>query len=229
MTRPTVAILFVASIAAFPAAVKTRAADLPNVSPDSRKADLKDSVKDNKNEFKQIVDLLMRNGLDSRFGDNLAPVVGLPGARPIKGDNVRSKKSGKNRGSLNCAIAYEESSEAAEYDGKRPIYIFLQTRKVMGQDSESRYYRLDLDGRLEKVTLMRGKNGEDGKAIRGSGINTDEDINSPAVKKAFAAEMADVRQWLKQQKKIIAKKSTASAAKSGAMAAASAAPAQATP
>lgn len=229
MRRPTATLLFVASIAAFSPAVKTRAADLPNVSPDSRKADLKDSVKDNKSEFKQIVDFVMQNGLDIRYGENFGPVLGLPGARPAKSDNVRSKKFDKKRGGLNCTVVYEESPEAAEYAGKRPICIVLEVGKLSGQGSENRYYRLSLDGQLEKVLLSRIKRDENGKVIRGSGVGTDEDVNSPEVKKAFAAEMADVRQWLKQQKKIIAKKSTASAGKSGAMAAASAAPAQATP
>ncbi len=229
MRRPTVALLFVASIAAFPAAVKTHAADLPNVSPNSRKADLKDSVKDTQNEFKQIVDFMMRNGIDSRYGENLGPVVGLPGARPAKGNNIRSREYGKERGLLNCDVAYDESPEATEYDGKRPICVFVQTSKVSGQNKESRYFRLSLDGRLERVILGRSKLDENGKGIRGSAVNTDEDINSPEVKKALAAEMADLRQWLKQQKKLVAKKATASAAKSGAVATAAAAPAQATP
>lgn len=229
MKRPTVTLLFLASIAAFPAAVKTRAADLPNPRAGSRKTDLKDSVKDTKNEFKQIVDFMMQNGQDSQYKESMAPVLGLPGARPVKGDNIRSKKFDKKRGGLNCAVAYEESPEAAEYAGKRPICIVLEVPKLSGQEQENRYYRLNLDGQLEKAVLSRYKRDENGKVIRGSAVNTDEDINSPEVKKALAAEMADVRQWLKQQKKV-AKKATASAAKSPAMAAtASAASAQATP
>lgn len=221
MRRMAVAILFVASIAAFPAAVKTRAADLPNVSPGSRKTDLKDSVKDNKNEFKQLVDFMMRNGLDTSYGENVGPAIGLPGARPAKGDNIRSKKFDKKRGGLNCAVVYEESPEAVEYEGKRPICIVLSVPKLSEQGTDIRYYRLSLDGQLEQVVLSSFKRDENGKVIRGSAINTDNDVNSPEVKTAFAAEMADVRQWLKQQKKLDAKKSTAAAK--------SAAPAQATP
>lgn len=206
MRRPTAALLFVASIAAFPATVKAQ----KTPPPDSRKAELKDSVKDNKNEFAQIVDFMMRNGQDSRYGENLGPAVGLPGARPVKGDNIRSKKFDKKRGGLNCSVAYEESPEATEYEGKRPICVFLEVPKPSGQESETRYYRLSLDGQLENVRLIRGKRDENGKAIRGSAIWTDEDVNSPEVKKAFEAEMADVRQWLKQQKKIVAKKATSS-------------------
>lgn len=229
MRRPATAAILLASIVVFPAAVKTRAADLPNVSQAARKADLKDSVKDTKNEFKQIVDFMMRNGIDGHYGENLAPAVGLPGARPVKGDNIRSKKFDKKRGGLNCSVVYEESPEATEYGGKRPICIFLSTAKLSGQESEGRYYKLSLDGHLERVALVRDKRDENGKGVRGSAVWTDVDVNSPEVKKAFAAEMADVRQWLKQQKKVIAKKATASTAKSGTPAATGAAASQANP
>lgn len=213
MRRLSAAILFIASIAAFSAAVKAQASDSPKPSAGSHKTGLKTLATDNKNEFKQLIEFMMRNGLDDRYGENLASSVGLPGARPLKGDNIRSKKFDKKRGGLNCTVVYEESPEATEYDGKRPICIFLEVPKLSGQGSENRYYRLSLDGQLEKVVLMRSKRDGDGKVIRGSRIDTEEDINSPEVKKAFAAEMADVRQWLKvqlkTQKKLEAKKTTA--------------------
>lgn len=213
MKRLISAPLFVTSIIVLLAAVKTRAADLPNVSHGTRKVDSKDSAKDTGNEFKQLVDLVMTNGLDSRYGENFAPHVGLPGARPAKGKNIRSRKIYKDRGGLNCAVVYEESSEETQYPGKRPICIFLEVSKISGQDSTGRYYRLSLDGRLEKVLTTSGKNDENGKPVRGSAVSTDEDINSPEVKKAFAAEMADVRQWLKQQQRQKGPPKTAPAAK----------------
>jgi hypothetical protein len=157
---------------------------------------------------------MMRNGIDSRYGENLAPSVGLPGARPVKGNNIRSKKFDKKRGGLDCAVVYEESAEETAYDGKRPVCIFLETMKTSGQDGEGLFYRLSLDGHLERVIHKRFKFGDDGKAVRGSAVDNDEDINSPEVKKALAAEMADLRQWLKQQQKVVAKAATASAAKS---------------
>lgn len=201
MKRSIGAPLFVTSIIVLLAAVKTRSADLPNVSPDSSKSNLKDSVKDTKNEFAKLVDFMMAQGQDARFGENIAPVIGLPGARPTKGDNIRSRKVYKERGGLNCSVVYEESPEATEYGGKRPICIVLEVSKRSTQDTEGKFYRLSLNGQLEQVIHAHGKIDENGKAVRGSAVNTTADINSPEVKKAFAAEMADVRQWLKQQQK----------------------------
>lgn len=209
MKRLISAPLFVTSIIVLLAAVKARSADLPNVSHQKLKSDLKDSVKDNKNEIAQLVDHLMKHGRNARYGDNIAPTVGLPGARSTKGDNIRSKKFDKNRGGLNCSIIVEESSEEEIYDGKRPVCIFLEVGKLTGGNREDRFYKLNLEGQLERVVVVRSKTGEDGKTIRGSGVNSEEDITSPEVKKAFAAEMADVRQWLKQQQKIVAKKAAA--------------------
>jgi hypothetical protein len=209
MNRPVATALFVASIVLFPAAVKTRAADLASGS----KSDLKDSVKDMQDEFKQIVDYMMRNGADASYGEGLAQVLGLPGARPLKGHNIRSKKSDKNHVGLNCGVAYEESSEATTYGGRRPICIFLQTMKISGQDVESWHYRLNLDGHLERAILSHSKNDESGHIVTGSAVDTNGDINSPEVKKALASELADLRQWLKQQTKVVAKTATASTAK----------------
>lgn len=201
--------LFIISIVVFPQAVKALPSDPPSVSSGTPKAGQKSPAEDN--EFIQIVDLMMQNGLDSRYGDNLAPNIGLPGARSVKGRNIRSKKVDPKRGSLNCAVAYERM----ENGDRRPLYIFLQVAKHSGQDAETRYYRLNLDGQLEKVTLIRTKRDKDGKGVRGSGTATDEKLNSPEVKKNFAAEMADVRQWLKRETEPAPEEATAGAAKPG--------------
>lgn len=209
MKRSIRATLFVTSIIVLLTAVKARSTDLPNVSHAKLKSDLKDSLKDNKNEIAQLVDHMMKHGQDSRYGDVIAPAVGLPGPSRMKGDNIRSKKFDKKRGGLNCSVIIEESPDATSHEGNRPVCIFLEVPKVSGEDRVMRFYRVNLDGKLERVIVMRSKNGEDGKIIPGSTVNSEEDINSPAVKEAFAAEMADVRQWLKQQQKAVAKKASA--------------------
>lgn len=215
--------LFIISIVVFPHTVKALASDPPSVSSGAPKAGQKSPAEDN--EFNQIVDLMMQNGLDSRYGDNLAPNIGLPGARPVKGRNIRSKKVDANRGSLNCAVAYERM----ENGDRRPLYIFLQVAKQSGQDAEVRYYRLNLDGQLEKVTLIRSKRDKDGKGVRGSGTATDENLTSPEVKKNFAAEMADVRQWLRRQTEPAHEEAPPGAAKAGNTDSKTAKPAKAAP
>ena len=79
--------------------------------------------------------------------------------------------------------------------------------KRSGQNNQVRYFRIDLNGKLDKVVLSQSKADESGKIIRGSGIKTDQDINSPEVKKTFEAEMKFwLKDWLKKQPAVAAKK-----------------------
>jgi hypothetical protein len=230
MKRTTAAAIFVTSIVVFPTAVKTRAADLPNVSPASRKTDLKDSVKDNaKKDLTQLIDFLMKHGLDGKIGENLAPVIGLPGPMPMKGQTIRNNISGKERNALNCTVIYEETADPSVPNGKKPSCVYLVKITESPRVKDSQYFRINLDGRLERVLTSRGKKDDSGALIPGSGVALDDDLESSAVRKTFAAEMRELKAWLKVQQKLVAKKSPASAAKSGAVAAANAASAQATP
>lgn len=233
MKRATAAAIFVISIVVFPTAVKTRAADLLNVSQAARKADLKDSVKDTaKKDLAQLIDFVTRNGENGRIGENLAPAIGLSGPMPMTVQTIRNKISGKERDALNCAVIYEETADAASPEGKKPMCVYLMKMAETGRTTTAQYFRINLDGKLEKVVTNRGKKDDEGKRIPGSGVTLDDDMDSSAVRKTYATEMREVKAWLKAQlkaqKKLDAKKTTASAAKSGAVASASAA-APATP
>lgn len=230
MKRPTTRAIFIASIVVFPTAVKTRAADLPKVSEATRKTDLNDSVKDDaKKDLAQLIGYMMKNGLDGKIGENLAPAIGLPGPMPMKAQSIREKISGKERNALNCAVIYEESAGAPGADGKKPTCVYLMRVTDSPRVKDSQYFRVNLDGQLEKVVTQRIKKDDDGKIIPGSGVVLDDDMESSAVRKAYTAEMRELKAWLKAQlkaqKKLEAKKATASAAKSGKIAASAAAPA----
>lgn len=158
---------------------------------------LKDSVKDSK-EFPILVDVLMKSGTDGKIGSNLAPVIGLPKAMPTrdqavwKGDDMRG-----------CLIVYEETSDSdSKVGGRRPYCAYIVKTMRSGRDNQVRYFRVDLNGKLEKVVVSRSKRDENGKAVRGSGVKFDEDINSPEVRKAFDAEMKFwLKDWLKKERK----------------------------
>lgn len=218
MKRTTAAAIFVTSIVVFPAAVKSQPADLPNVSPASRKTDLKDSVKDDaKKDLAQLIDFMMKNGNDLKIGENLAPVIGLPGAMPAKSKSVRDKSQGKERNALNCLVIYEETADASTSEGKKPTCVYLMKVTESPRVKNSQYFRVNLDGRLERVLTSRTRKDDNGAIIPGSGVALDDDLESSAVRKSYAAEMRELKAWLKvqikAQKKLAAKKSTVSAAK----------------
>jgi len=205
-------------------AVKAEDRSLTTFNKKELKADakLKDSVKDRKTDFARVIQILMESGDDQKIGPNIASVVGLPRAMPTKAAAIRISADGEHKENRQCHVAYETGDHS---DVRRPVCVYLVRGKRSAQGTQTRYFKLDLNGRLERVIATAVKFDENGQAGPGSLENIDEDINSPEVKKAFNIEMAAwTNDWLKSKQKVVAKKATVNAAKS-----ASAAPPQATP
>lgn len=176
----------------------------------STKSDLKDSVKDtDKKDLAQLLDVMMKVGREGRMGENLAPVIGLPGPLPMKAANIRNIYQGKDRDALNCLLIYEEVADSSASAGKRPMCIYLMKITESPQFQDAQYFRISLDGKLEKVVTNRGKKDDNGQLIRGSGTPSDDDIDSAVVRKTYAAEMRELKAWLKTQQKLLAKAGTA--------------------
>lgn len=159
-------------------------------------SDLKDSVKGEQNELSKLVQTVMASGKDGKFVNGHAQAAGLAGPMPIKSAAVALSD-----GARRCRIVYE-SDEAA---GNRPYCIYFMRSKIAKHEGEERYYRVSLDGRLEKVVTLKNKIDDDGKVLREGRSKVEEDMASPAVKKAFKAEMAFwLKDWLKKQPKLAA-------------------------
>lgn len=198
-------------------AVAVKAQTTPPQAGDRREPDLKDSVKSGQSEISKLVQKLMASGGDGQYRNGYAQAVGLDRPMPIKGTMVPIGREARK-----CQIIYETD----ETNGDRPFCVyFLRTKKTQ-HDGEERYYRVSLDGQLEKVVTLRNKLDDQGKALVEGRSRVEEDMMSPDIKKAFNAEMTFwLKDWLKKQQKLDAKKATARAAKSPAMASTSAAPA----
>lgn len=202
MKIPTGITFLALSIAAISAAVKAHSAEQPVFNRPSKSA-LHDSIKDNnKHDLAEIIEVIMKKGLDGTIGENLAPVIGLPGPMPMKAAAIRNVFKGDNRDALNCAVIYEESPES----GKKPTCVYLMKISENSKSADAQFFRIDLDGKLEKVVNSHGAKDANGKRIRGAGVATAADMNSPAVRKTYAAEMKAVKAWLKEQKVAMAKK-----------------------
>lgn len=205
------AIALALSIAAMPGLVNGQAHSLSSVNQDnsSNKPDIKDSVRDSNSGVAHLIAEVLKQGTDENTGSNLSPVIGLPKAMPAMDVEVDISKRTEVRETRRCFVVYETSeSPAVESGNKRAICAYVVRTKRSGLDKETKYFKFDLNGKLEKVVLSHGKNDATGKAIRGSGVKTDLDIDSPEVRKAFEAEMKFwLKDWLKKQKKAPAKKS----------------------
>lgn len=181
--------------------VNASAEDLPIGNQSSPKATLKNSVKERASDLSRLIELLLKTGEDDQLTENLSPVIGLTGTPRTKGrDFTLPRPHGKER--RECSIVFSDESQDATPGEKRPSCLYIQHKIVSGHDGESHYYRLNLEGKLEKASVLQYKYDDDGKPIAGSGVTVDKDITSPAIQKAFKAEYAYwTKEWVKAEKK----------------------------
>lgn len=204
------------SIAAMPSLVNGQGQSLSTINPDrtSNTADLKDSISARKTGMERLIATLLTSGVDSRILGTLAPVIGLATAMPMKKREVTVSATGDAESDVRaCYVIYENAESAAPERGdKRVVCAYIVKIKRSGLDMQNRYFKINLNGKLEKAVLTQSKYDEAGKIIRGSGVKFDQDIESPEVKKTFEAELKFwLKDWLKKEQKNAAKK-TATAA-----------------
>lgn len=199
------------SMSAMPNLVNAQAQSLTSVNKDnsSTEQELKDSVKQTRPGVAQLIATVLKNGTDLNTGKNLSPVIGLPKAMRAKDVTVSQRaKAGESR---SCFVVLDDTAEGAD---KRPMCAYIVKKKRTTLDIETQFFRIDLNGNLEKVVISKGKLGENGKTVHGSGVKTDLDIGSPEVKKTFEAEMKFwLKDWLKKEQQNAAKKTADAAAK----------------
>lgn len=210
------AIALALSIAAMPGLVNGQAQSLTSVNKakSSNKPDIKDSVRNSNSSVAQLIAEVLKKGTIENTGSNLSPVIGLPKAMSAMDVEVDISKRAEVRETRRCFVVYEISESPAEESGnKRAICAYVVRTKRSGLDKETKYFKFNLNGKLEKVVLSHGKHDSTGKAVRGSGVKTDLDINSAEVKETFDIEMKFwLKDWLKKEQKNAAKK-TVDAAK----------------
>jgi hypothetical protein len=77
----------------------------------------------------------------------------------------------------------------------RPIGIVLKTTRLWPGNQEGYWFRVSLNGELEKAMLIQVKLDEKGDSIKGSGGATEQDTSSLEIKKRFQHELDF---WLKK-------------------------------
>jgi hypothetical protein len=182
-----------------------------NPASDHRESKPKDSVNREQREISKLIDTLLASGDDGSYANGLAQAIGLD--RPMRRKTVMVPI---DREARKCHIVYEQDETA----GNRPFCVYILRAKKTQHDVEERFYRVSLDGRLEKVITLRNKLDDKGIALREGRSRVEEDMTSPDIKKAFKTEMSFwLKDWLKKQPKLDTKSTVPNAAT----------PAQATP
>lgn len=199
------AVALVISMSAMPNLVNAQGQSLTSVNKtkSSNRAALKDSVKDTRIGTARLIEIILKTGADGNIDKNLAPVIGLEKPSPMKTQDVVTTRDSNGVEQRGCYVIYENTETTAPADNvKRPVCFYIIKFKRSGLDRQTRYFRVGLDGKLEKVVLSQSKADETGKVVRGSGVKFDQDIDSPEVKKTFEAEMKFwLKDWLKKEQK----------------------------
>lgn len=205
------------SIAAMPSLVNGQGQSLSTINPDSTSntADLKDSISARKTGMERLIATLLTSGVDSNISGTLAPIIGLATAMPMKKREVTVSATGDAESDVRASYMIYENAEsgAPKKDDIRAVCAYIVRSKRSGLDKQNRYFKINLNGKLEKAVLTQSKYDEAGKIIRGSGVKFDQDIESPEVKKTFEAEMNFwLKDWLKKEQLSAAKKTANAAA-----------------
>ncbi|MBI4060654.1 MAG: hypothetical protein HY403_04420 [Elusimicrobia bacterium] len=154
----------------------------------------------NKSAVTQFIDIVLKNGTDSNISSILAPIIGLAKTMPMKKKEVVMSEQDNGFEKRACYVIYENADQHA-------VCAYFVKIKRSGLDKQTHYFRIDLNGNLEKAVLSQSKFDEAGKVIRGSGVKFDQDINSPEVRKTFEAEMNFwLKDWLPKERRAAAKK-----------------------
>jgi len=169
-----------------------------------------------KDDLAQLIDFLLKNGDESSFKSHLAPAIGLPSAMPVKVETISEVQHGKDKSLHECYLVYEQTPNDSLTQGKRPVCLYIKRQTTSGHDDEAKFFRISLEGQLEKVVMILSKRDNDGKIIPGGSVAREQDIESSETKKEFAAEMSATKKWLKTQQKLLAARSTSPAASAAA-------------
>lgn len=176
--------------------VNARGQSLPSVNRDKKPAVA------SKSDIEKLIQLLLQRGDDKKLGENVAPLIGLEKSADVKQRDNIIKQDDKAVDVRTCYVVFSDKPEQ-----KVPMCLFVRRSKQTATTTESRYFKVTLLGKLEKAVEIKGLRTGD-KGVRGSAVTTPQDIESPAIKKEFDAEMAYwLKDWLKKETKKVPSKS----------------------
>lgn len=134
---------------------------------------------------------ILSHGSGGRVGAHVAELIGVPKDAPTQNAVIPEEQTTDGMEHL-FKVMVGRSPETREV---KPIGVVLRAGREWAENSEACWMRVSLDGTLEKVVLIHGKNDEQGKAIKGSAVVAHKDVASPEIKSRFRHEMDF---WLKK-------------------------------
>lgn len=143
---------------------------------------------------------------DSQFSKSIGAFAGFPEGAATKVDGIAGEESpdGKDR---TCTLIVETSEEGKP----TPVCLIVSARRKTDSESMSQYFRIALDGKLERAFMVTGKV-KDGKPVKGTGAQKPLDISS---KEVLALMKKELEFWMKKYSKPVKKQTAAVGGGSG--------------
>lgn len=139
--------------------------------------------------LEQFTHKVVAEGTSHDLNPTIAKLVDLPAESSNKLLAVLPEET--SDGWLRAATVIFREAQGKEEPGR--LYWLHEKKSTEGK--QSYYYLTSLDGSLERAVLLEGRNGPDGKPIKGSGKVTRLDVSSKDVRTRFEDRVLGF--WLK--------------------------------
>lgn len=176
--------------------VNASAEDSPTVNLSQKNANTQGSVKDTKGAFSRLVQAVLNIGEQTEFPNGFAQAIGLSEPMPVKRCHVKLSDDGKVLEERHVFVVYSNKESAG------PVCMYLMKGHVSKHERKQEFFRVSLDGQLEKVVMLQNKRGDNGESLAEGRARFEEDLDDSAVRKTFQTEMNYwLKVWLKNQRK----------------------------
>jgi hypothetical protein len=162
--------------------------------------------KDTKRDLSRLIQVILKSGTERDFPNGFAQAVGLDTPMPTKKVHVALSGHGWIGDDRDFHVVYAVEPLASGQNSMRPICLYLKRGHGTKHFNDCHYYRVSLDGKLEKSVTLRVNLGEDGMPEKEGKARFEEDIETPEIQKSFKNEMAYwLNDWLMKQPKVATK------------------------
>lgn len=139
-----------------------------------------------------MIQKALTEGHETYYPNVLGSFIDLPGDVAVQSFRV-SSASATDEMVHSFKVVVEESTSTEK---PTPLKLLFTSTYYWPGNDEQYVFKANLDALLEKVITMSGKHSPDGKAVKGSGVVLEKDIDSPEIKERFQHELDF---WLKEK------------------------------
>jgi hypothetical protein len=169
--------------------VNASAEDSPSVNHEAK-------AKGIKNDLPRLIQTVSNTGDQKDFPNGYAQAVGLSEAMPAKRCHVVLSGDDKAWEDRHVFVVYSNDEPT------RPYCVYLMRGHASKHVLKQEFFRVSLDGKLEKAIMLQNKRDDDGNSIAEGRSRFEEDQDDPAVQKTFQTELSYwLKTWLKKQPK----------------------------